>query len=248
MMVVFGLGWPRGFARRGGSVSETKETVLFVDDEPHTLALCERMFRQNYDVVTATGGKEALKLVADRDIALAVVDQRMPQMTGLDLLLELRSRFPDAGRMVMTGYAEIETVLALINDGKIASFIVKPWNNEQFRVSVEREVEYFRMNRKVQELTAEIAREHRTMKDLLGELDPDFAVPRTNEDLKRVKEQLRRCVYGAAERLFVEQLLTENPRNISTAARAANINRTFLYRLMRRHRIFVKGIDEENEA
>ncbi|MEM6732417.1 MAG: response regulator [Myxococcota bacterium] len=214
-----------------------RETILFVDDDADTLDVCHRLFRDRYNVLVSMRGAEALEAIDGVNVAVAVVDQRMPEMSGLDVLQRLQVSHPDTSRIVMTAYTDIDDVVKLTNLGRISSFVVKPWHNNQLRVVVDREVEVYRKNRQIAELQAKIEREHRTMFDLLKELEPDFEVPHTNDELKDLKEALRRKVQGAAERLFVQNLLENHPNNISSAARAAKINRTFLYRLMRRHNI-----------
>lgn len=214
-----------------------KETLLFIDDDPDTLAVCKKLFKKKYVVLTANTGGKGLKLMKSRQVAVAIVDQRMPRMSGLEVLKRLKARYPETGRIVMTSYTEIEDVVKLTNIGRINSFIVKPWHNNQLRLVVDREVEMYRKNRQIDELKTKMVREHHSLLDLLRELDPDFAIPKTNAALKKLKERLRRQVQGAAERVFVENLLESYPDNISLAAKSAKINRTFLYRLMSRHGI-----------
>ncbi|MEL6546590.1 MAG: response regulator [Myxococcota bacterium] len=219
------------------SVVAGRETILFVDDDLDTLEVCRRLFEERFEVLCASNGSDALSMIEGKDVAAAIVDQRMPEMSGLDVLQRLQVSHPETSRVVMTAYTDIDDVVQLTNVGRISSFVVKPWHNNQLRVVVEREVEVYRKNRQIAELQARIAREHRTMFDLLKELEPGFLIPQTNDELKELKETLRRKVQGAAERLFVQKLLEDYPNNISLAARSANINRTFLYRLMRRHNI-----------
>ncbi len=214
-----------------------RETILFVDDDLDTLEVCERLFEDRFLVICANSGTRALSAIEGKDVAVAIVDQRMPEMSGLDVLQRLQLSHPETSRVVMTAYTDIDDVVQLTNVGRISSFVVKPWHNNQLRVVVEREVEVYRKNRQIAELQQQMAHEHRTMFDLLKELEPNFVIPRTNDELKDLKETLRRKVQGEAERLFVQNLLENHPNNISSAARAANINRTFLYRLMRRHNI-----------
>lgn len=214
-----------------------KDTLLFIDDDQDTLAMCRKLFKRKYTVLTANTGGKGLKAMKGRRVAVAIVDQRMPRMSGLEVLKRLKANFPETGRIVMTSYTEIEEVVKLTNIGRINSFIVKPWHNNQLKLVVDREVEMYRRNRTIAELEAKMDREQHTLLDLLRELDPEFAMPKTNTQLKKIKERLRRQVQGAAERVFVENLLDKYPDNISLAAKSAKINRTFLYRLMRRHDI-----------
>ncbi len=215
--------------------SQQRDTLIILDDERDTLDLCERVFRENYNVITANNGIEARELVSNQEVAVALVDQRMPQMTGLEFLIEFAKTHPLAGRVVMTGYTDLEDIVALINDGRIHGFVLKPWNNHQLRVTVDREVENFRRARTIDALNDRLRQEHRDMMALLRELDPEFQIPHSNDELKDSKNRLKTRVTSEVERLFLEQLLAASGGSISRAARTAQINRTFLYRLLKRH-------------
>jgi DNA-binding NtrC family response regulator len=211
------------------------DTVLILDDEPNTVELCQRLLRKNYRLIAAQSGAEALALTEKEDVALALVDQRMPAMTGLEFLMRFVKTHPRTSRVVMTAYADLDDIVALINQGKIHAFVLKPWNNHQLRLTVDREIEHYRQSRTIEQLTERLRREHRDMFDLLRELDPDFVIPDDNTALKESKNRLRQRVANEVERLFLEQLLQEPVSNVAEVARSASINRTFLYRLLRRH-------------
>ncbi len=223
--------------------SAKRETIVVLDDERDTLDLCNRIFRDTYDVIIAASGHEARDLVAGRELALALVDQRMPEITGLEFLVGFAKTHPLASRVVMTGYTDLEDIVALINEGKIHGFVLKPWNNHQVRVTVDREVENFRRARTIAELDAKLRQEHSDMMVLLRELDPDFQVPQSNDQLKETKNRLRTRVTDEVEKLFLTELLDAADGNVSRAAREAKINRTFLYRLLKRH-----GLPDEPAA
>mgnify|MGYP006271026385 CR=1 FL=1 len=212
-----------------------RETLAVVDDETETIALYHRIFRKKYRIISAYSAQEALEKTRHEHVSVALVDQRMPEMTGLDFLMEFGKTHPLAGRVVVTGYTDLDDIVALINEGRIHGFVVKPWNNHQLSLTVDREVENHRKARLIEELNAKLRREHRDMLSLLRQFDPDFAIPQSNEQLKATKNRLRQKVSGEIERLFLEQLLESGDGNVSAAARSAQINRTFLYRLMNRH-------------
>ena len=107
-------------------------TVLFVDDEIGVLRAVKRLFRKSdVTLLTAGGGEEALALLDEQDVQAVFSDQRMPGMRGTDLLKEVRKRSPDTVRCILSGYAEMESVIAAINDGNVYRFIAKPWDDEE---------------------------------------------------------------------------------------------------------------------
>jgi len=111
--------------------------VLIVDDEPKIYhALRRALHREPYDVVYASGGAEALKLLGERSIDVIIADQNMPEMQGSVLLSRVRQQFPDIVRMMLTGDARLETVMAAVNKGEIYRFFTKPCNESELIISL----------------------------------------------------------------------------------------------------------------
>ena len=105
-----------------------KHTILAVDDEPANVRMLERLFHKEFNVLTATSGEEALELLNRETVTLIITDQRMPGMSGTDLLREsLRSR-PDAIKIILTGYTDIEALIEAINVTRVYKFVSKPWD------------------------------------------------------------------------------------------------------------------------
>ncbi len=108
--------------------------ILFVDDEPGVLRAMQRLFRKrSVAVLTASGGAEALDLLERQPVDVVVSDQRMAGMSGTDFLKEVRARYPDTVRCILSGYAEMESVVAAINDGNVYRFIAKPWDDAEIQ-------------------------------------------------------------------------------------------------------------------
>jgi adenylate cyclase len=109
-----------------------KPVILCVDDEPGILRSLERCLSlENYEVVTAGSGEEALKVLEGRfaDISLMIVDQRMPQMMGDQLLRSVQEKYGPVKAIMLSGYADFEGLVRAVNDGHIFHFIQKPWDN-----------------------------------------------------------------------------------------------------------------------
>jgi DNA-binding NtrC family response regulator len=105
-----------------------KHSVLIVDDEPDILFSLRGLLRREFDLHTAESGSEALKVLAERSIQVVMTDQRMPEMTGVELLDCVKAKYPDTIRMVFTGYADIKAVVDGINTGGLFRYITKPWD------------------------------------------------------------------------------------------------------------------------
>jgi response regulator RpfG family c-di-GMP phosphodiesterase len=110
--------------------------VLFVDDEPRILLALKAVFRADYDVVTALGGAEGIERIRAQDFDVIVSDQRMPGVTGVEVLRAARELRPRAARLLLTGYSDLSAIIGCINEGEIFRFIAKPWSNAELRATV----------------------------------------------------------------------------------------------------------------
>lgn len=129
--------------------------ILLVDDEVNVLRALERTFLdEEYEVLTAPSGSEGLSILQDvSPVQVVVSDYRMPQMNGVDFLREVRRRWPDTVRIVLSGYADTAVVISAINEGEIYKFIAKPWNDDELRIAIINALERYSLNKKNIELT-----------------------------------------------------------------------------------------------
>lgn len=128
--------------------------VLFVDDETANIRLLERLFRHDYFCLTASSGKEAMGLMDVHEVAVIVSDQRMPQMTGLELLKRSADRRPHMVRILLTGYTDLDALVEAINCGLVYMYVSKPWNNDDLKLRVNRAVEHYENNKRQHALAA----------------------------------------------------------------------------------------------
>lgn len=110
-----------------GNVSSSRQTVLFVDDEPAILDTYQRLLHRDFEIEIAVGGPLALRMLELRGpYAVIVSDSRMPDMNGIELLGRVRTIAPDTVRMMLTGYADVETAIDAVNEGSVFRFLTKP--------------------------------------------------------------------------------------------------------------------------
>jgi DNA-binding NtrC family response regulator len=108
-----------------------KRPILVVDDEPEMLYSLKNLLRRDYDITTARSGEEGMKILEEREIHIVMTDQRMPAMTGVEMLRRMKSEHPGAMRLIFTGYADVKTVIEAINQGNVFRYITKPWDPEE---------------------------------------------------------------------------------------------------------------------
>jgi putative nucleotidyltransferase with HDIG domain len=165
---------------------------MIVDDEPANLRLLERLFRRDYHVITASSGAEALDLLRQHDVSLLLTDQRMPGMTGIELLKRTADMRPHMVRIVITGYTDVASLVEAINCGQVYKYVPKPWNNDELRVTVERAIEHYKVNKSRYELEEA----NRRLSQRLQAMTRSFV--RTIADALEAKDEY---VYGHARRV-----------------------------------------------
>jgi response regulator RpfG family c-di-GMP phosphodiesterase len=117
--------------------------ILIVDDETANLRMLERLFRDQYNVISAVSGPEALELLMQHDVALIISDQRMPVMTGIEFLKRAAEMRPQVVRIILTGYTDVNTLVEAINSGVVYKYFTKPWINEDLQQGVKRALQHY---------------------------------------------------------------------------------------------------------
>lgn len=147
-------------------------TILCVDDEANILSALKRLFRgEGYRILTAGGGKEGLTLLEQERVDLVISDMRMPEMNGAQFLEQVRARWPDTMRLLLTGYAEISATVDAINKGGIYRYISKPWEDEDMRRTVREALERLQLEREKRRLEALTQRQNEELRTLNASLE-----------------------------------------------------------------------------
>ena len=137
--------------------------ILLVDDEPNVLNSLKRVFRQeNYKIFTANNGEEALKVLAKEKCQLMISDFKMPVMNGGELMRRAKAEHPEMIRILLTGHADAEAVMTAIKEGAVYKFILKPWDDNDLRITVGLGLEQFDLiqcNKELQKQNADKAKE-----------------------------------------------------------------------------------------
>ncbi len=128
-----------------------KHSILCVDDEVDNVDALERLFRRKYRVFKTTSPSEALEILKNNKITVIISDQRMPQITGVELLAESIQYHPNAIRILLTGYTDIESVVAAINSGQIYRYVTKPWDPVDLANAVDKAVERYEIGEELVE-------------------------------------------------------------------------------------------------
>mgnify|MGYP005844852247 CR=1 FL=1 len=142
--------------------------VLFVDDEEHNLQSFKANFRRDFEIHTALSGSEGLKIFENnQDINILLTDQRMPEMTGIEFLVEAQKINHEPMRILITGYTDINAVIDAINKGQVYRYLTKPWEYEDLKATIRNAFEVFSLRRENRELLEKLKRANEQLEFLL---------------------------------------------------------------------------------
>ena len=131
-------------------------TLLFIDDEVDIVNSLKRTFRRGFNVLTAVSGTEGIDIINSQPVDLIISDQRMPDITGDKVLATAKEVQPEAVRILLTGYSDIEAMTNCINEASIYKYLTKPWEPEQLRLTVIRALESLSLSRRLKYKTTEL--------------------------------------------------------------------------------------------
>lgn len=151
-------------------------TLLLVDDEASILSALRRLFRpQGYRILTAESGAAGLEILERETVDLIISDMRMPEMDGATFLKQVRQRWPQIMRILLTGYADISSTVAAINEGEIYRYIAKPWDDSEIQTVVREALARQRLESENQRLTALTQAQNEELKTLNASLEQKVA-------------------------------------------------------------------------
>ena len=198
---------------------ESRATLLFVDDEPNILSALQRLFRpQGYRIFTATGGSEGLAILAREKVDLVVSDMRMPQMDGAAFLEQVAARWPTTVRILLTGYADLQSTVTAINKGGIHRYLSKPWEDTDIRLAVSSALEN-------QQLRTTVERQNAELKELNANLEAK--VKARTEEVRQVLGQLEvtheelKKTYVTSVKVFASLIEMRQQQVLGHASRVA---------------------------
>jgi putative nucleotidyltransferase with HDIG domain len=149
-----------------------RHAVLFVDDEINILKAVKRLLRNEpWEVLCASRPQEALEMLDTSAVQVVVSDQRMPEMSGVDLLAAVRERHTDVVRMMLTGYTEMNVAVEAINRGEIFRLITKPWNDEELKATLRQAFDHFDLKEEIKRLNQVTREQNFKLQDMNRNLE-----------------------------------------------------------------------------
>lgn len=172
-----------------------KHPILLVDDEPEMLFSLKGLLRREFELYTAESGRQALELLQQHPIHVVMADQRMPEMTGMQLLGHVREAYPDTIRIVFTGYADIKAVVDGVNRVGLHRYITKPWDPDELievlHQAAERYDELVERRRLLEDVRDYVTQSQILLRDLCAQPAAGAVPPDGAGQLAQVGDQLR---------------------------------------------------------
>ena len=149
------------------SLSRNSNSILIVDDEPHVIsALTRALAEEQYQIASAGGAHEALRLMEGHTFQVVISDERMPGMGGAEFLGLVKQRYPETVRIMLTGHASIEATMRAVNTGEIYRFFTKPWDDVELQLALRGAVEKYRLEGENRRLLQTVKRQSREIRHL----------------------------------------------------------------------------------
>ncbi len=175
--------------------------VLFVDDEPSvTKALKNVLFEEDFDVLTANSADEALGILAEATIDVIVSDEKMPGMSGTELLAIVKDKYPDSIRLILSGQSNLDAAIHAINDGEIYRFILKPCNASDLAITIKQALQQHKLviesnrllnlTRHQTDIIDELQKAHPGIMDFDIDSDGAILIEEPNENVDELIKQI----------------------------------------------------------
>ncbi len=179
-------------------MTEHERTLLLVDDEENILRALKRLFRRDgYQILMANSGEQGLEILKENDVGVILSDQRMPHMNGTEFLKLAKEICPASVRIVLSGYADLESVTGAINEGSIYKFLTKPWDDELIRANISEAFEYHELKIKNELLTEQLK-------------STNVQLTKSNEELQALADEREKLVMLRSQMLQSIHDIIEN--------------------------------------
>ena len=173
--------------------------LLIVDDEEQILRALRRQFRREYEIYTATSAGEALRILEEAPVQVVISDQRMPGITGSEFLSQVKDHYPEAVSLLLTGYADLQTVIEAVNHGNIYRYLTKPWDPDELNATVRAAFDRYALAAHNRQLLNDLIEANRTLETRVAERTEELEV--ANVRLLDIIEQKNRLLGMAAHDL-----------------------------------------------
>ena len=214
-------------------MNDDRHTILCVDDEQNILSALKRLLRkEGYRLLTASCGEDGLEIMRENSVHLVICDQRMPEMSGTEFLAQVKGKFPDVLRIILTGYTEVDAITDSINRGHIYKFFLKPWNDQNLKLEIKQALEQYdliqvnkSLHEKVVEQNQELTKMNENLEDLVKERTIDLEIQNQALELSHaILEDLPIPIIGiSVERMVV--LINSETQSLTNGGKGVELGK-----------------------
>lgn len=205
---------------------QSKPHILYVDDEPRNLSVFKSSFRRKYHLHLTTSGQEALEVLKEHPIQLLITDQKMPNMTGVELLRIAVKEYPKTMRMILTGFSETEAVISAINECSIFRYLTKPWIFEEMQNSIDTALDTYRLKEDNELLVKELKEVNSSLEDKVN--DQVATLKQQQEEMATLNHDLKQTNRELQKSEFRYRAIAENIPNGFIATISPSLRYTFI--------------------
>jgi len=141
--------------------------ALYIDDEKSNLTSFKAAFRRDFNIYLSESASDGLDILRNNEIHVILTDQRMPEKTGVEFLSSILEEFPNAIRILVTGYTDMEALVEAVNKGHIFKYISKPWDNEKLKEIIIKAYEIYQLKTENQEINEKLAEANEQLEFML---------------------------------------------------------------------------------
>lgn len=174
--------------------------ILYVDDEIDNLVVFESAFRWHFQIFTANSALNALQILEKNpDIALLIADERMPEMSGLNLIEIVLKKYPDIINIILTGFGDLQTIIKAINMGGIYHYVTKPWKQEELKITIENALESYELRQQNKTLIINLQQANKELEEYAKTLETK--VEERTRELNALKDELEEKIQQRTSKL-----------------------------------------------
>jgi signal transduction histidine kinase len=151
--------------------------LLYLDDEENNLFAMKALLRRDYDVFTTTSAQDAVRYLNENEVPVILSDQKMPEISGVEFFELTIPNFPNAVRILVTGYADMEAVIDAINKGNVYRYVSKPWDEQELKITIDNALDKYNREKELQQRTSELEKVNAELERFIYSASHDLRAP-----------------------------------------------------------------------